>query len=683
MKREQDNFKKTRNGSIDRVKNYGNSSTFTLREHLRLDHGILCSTTVENSEGSTCVKGPKQAKLSFEKNVSKLFPAATEFEMNRDFAVWACLDLLPFSFIESVGTKYYFGKNFPNVSLPSRFTLQRAGIYDVYDLIMARLKEDLKEVQLTGSAALCVMFDSWTDKHKRFPYVGLRIGYINNNWEHKVITVSLKVLDKHTADALSSHVRREMESLDVDLLKVILFTVHDGAPNMVKTSQLLKSSNFQHCIAHALHLLLMNDGINKIDDIVELIDRCKAAIGRLTFKSCLLMDEAAKVKDVDTWKELSDMLSRVNEVLDADSAITIGLTETNAEPEHASNEPRPRQHQTLKQPNVTRWNSILPMIESMLTMWRELNEALKRNGDRDYCLSDEDKASLVELKNFLTPFKELTDLVSSEHPHLGFIILIVNEIRDACAINESDSESLQLLKQAIQINIDRRISISDAAKIAGILDPSLKKVARACSTDDELKTLLQQKTLHAVQRRHLQPRAEIHQPQGATAATMSVTTTRGNGGSNKNSMPSQATPATGEHEEMGQDQSQITGASADKAAKVSKKQQLVNKFQLTSFDANLTGKIEAEVASYLTFEMPVDEDPLKFWKTHENIFPLLSILAKCYLTCSAASVPVEEMFSITGLMLNQRRSSMAPSRANIVSFIHDNFAKFFSVSKSE
>ena len=88
-----------------------------------------------------------------------------------------------------------------------------------------------------------------------------------------------------------------MELLDVEIHKVMLFTVHDGAANMVKTSQFLKSTNFQHCIAHSLHLLLMNDGINRIDELTDLIERCKVAIGRLTFKSCQLMDEAAKIKD--------------------------------------------------------------------------------------------------------------------------------------------------------------------------------------------------------------------------------------------------------------------------------------------------------------------------------------------------------------------------------------------------
>ena len=86
------------------------------------------------------------------------------------------------------------------------------------------------------------------------------------------------------------------------------------------------------------------------------------------------------------------MLSQVNEVLDADATVMQGLPDTSSVAVNSSSsssslkigidsESQVRQHQTLKQPNVTRWNSILYMIESILKLWQEMNEALKRNGD--------------------------------------------------------------------------------------------------------------------------------------------------------------------------------------------------------------------------------------------------------------------------------------------------------------
>jgi hypothetical protein len=67
----------------------------------------------------------------------------------------------------------------------------------------------------------------------------------------------------------------------------------------------------------------------------------------------------------------------------------------------------------------------------------------------------------------------------------------------------------------------------------------------------------------------------------------------------------------------------------------------------------------------------------------KNTFKNISLLTKTYLCASAASVPVEQMFSSTGLMLNSKRSSMAHYRANIVCVIHDNYAKFFPITRDQ
>ena len=70
-------------------------------------------------------------------------------------------------------------------------------------------------------------------------------------------------------------------------------------------------------------------------------------------------------------------------------------------------------------------------------------------------------------------------------------------------------------------------------------------------------------------------------------------------------------------------------------------------------------------------------------KSQQQTFPYLSCLARNYLSASASSVPVEAMFSTCGLILNQKRSSMAPYRANILSVIHDNYPKFFPINRRQ
>jgi hypothetical protein len=48
-------------------------------------------------------------------------------------------------------------------------------------------------------------------------------------------------------------------------------------------------------------------------------------------------------------------------------------------------------------------------------------------------------------------------------------------------------------------------------------------------------------------------------------------------------------------------------------------------------------------------------------------------MAKIYLAISPGSVPVECMCGSVGVMLNSKKSSVAPYKADMVLFIHDNY----------
>ena len=58
----------------------------------------------------------------------------------------------------------------------------------------------------------------------------------------------------------------------------------------------------------------------------------------------------------------------------------------------------------------------------------------------------------------------------------------------------------------------------------------------------------------------------------------------------------------------------------------------------------------------------------------EESLPILSKVAQVYLGMSSSSVPVECMFSTTGIISNGKKSSTGPEKLNKVVFIHDNFS---------
>jgi len=102
--------------------------------------------------------------------------------------------------------------------------------------------------------------------------------------------------------------------------------------------------------------------------------------------------------------------------------------------------------------------------------------------------------------------------------------------------------------------------------------------------------------------------------------------------------------------------------------------ELLEYFRVTDNVVDLDIKIENEVNVYLHLEVSGgDENPLEFWKGQRLNLPV---------SCSVESiVPVDAMFSTSGLILNQKRSSMAPHQANLL--IHNNYAKFFPITREQ
>ena len=381
-----------------------------------------------------------------------------------------------------------------------------------------------------------------------------------------------------------------------------------------------------------------------------------------------------------------DKISAVTEILIADNAISLGLSEESGEEDDTvletggdgghglgavgrCNAPLvPHKHETLKQSCPTRWNSILVMISSIIDLWTEFNEALKVNGDREHCLSENDKTVLGELQQFLQPFHDLTELVSSEQPHLGMIPLIVREVNDATKHEEDENEVIYRLKDIVRDRLPRRIKVTEAVQIATLLDPSMKGLITVDHTLDDLKELLAKHTKLAHDRM-----SRMTATVSASCGAVDSVSTETSGSSNTASVSnSRQVP----------DDNDNSAPSQISTQPLSKKMKLLEKFRGVGRDVDLANKIDNEVNTYLHREITnADENPLVFWKHQQHNFPFLSVLAKAYLSVSASSVPVEAMFSTSGLIVNQKRSSMAPFRANMASVIHDNYSKYYPISR--
>jgi len=188
----------------------------------------------------------------------------------------------------------------------------------------------------------------------------------------------------------------------------------------------------------------------------------------------------AKIQEVMTLRDLDC----TDPVLDNDN--TDDVVEGDLRTKSTSE--RVHTHATLKKPIVTRWNSALHMIASLLDNMDAVDQVLLRCGLVDLKLQKDEKELLSELKDFLTPFEDYTQLVSSSGASLSLIVLIRNDIMKKTKSDTSDksSSSIKALKKEIAKNVNRHLSVNKTTIFATLIDPSTKTHATSLVTDNEL-----------------------------------------------------------------------------------------------------------------------------------------------------------------------------------------------------
>ena len=68
--------------------------------------------------------------------------------------------------------------------------------------------------------------------------------------------------------------------------------------------------------------------------------------------------------------------------------------------------------------------------------------------------------------------------------------------------------------------------------------------------------------------------------------------------------------------------------------------------------------------------LEVDLCPLDWWRKNDSCFPIVAQLAKRYLCVPATLVPSECVFSIAGMVVSLKRSSLKPKNVdNYVDFL--------------
>jgi len=131
------------------------------------------------------------------------------------------------------------------------------------------------------------------------------------------------------------------------------------------------------------------------------------------------------------------------------------------------------------------------MLESIIELKREVQNSLKRIGQAELSLHEDELDFIMELVSFLKPFRSLSDLISLPTPTLSTVPLIKMRIRKICAVSANDDDKIKHIKQAVLEKLNDRFPISDSVKLHQLLDPDTKNLIPRAEGSALLETAMQ------------------------------------------------------------------------------------------------------------------------------------------------------------------------------------------------
>lgn len=130
-------------------------------------------------------------------------------------------------------------------------------------------------------------------------------------------------MKSHIGESISDFVTEiKLEVFGKRIRELKLHTIYSGAANMMKTPQLLRSTNAQHCLAHVIRLILTIDGFSKYTHVKHRLEKCCNEVTSLNFRSAALTNEAVKSNDAEIYQQ-NRSIAELKEVQDLEDQFPI------------------------------------------------------------------------------------------------------------------------------------------------------------------------------------------------------------------------------------------------------------------------------------------------------------------------------------------------------------------------
>ncbi|XP_065320424.1 zinc finger BED domain-containing protein 4-like [Gordionus sp. m RMFG-2023] len=447
-----------------------------------------------------------------------------------------------------------------------------------------------------------------------------RRNYITFSLHHLDENFDLKYFTLATRNVTQKHtgetILSEIDGIEEEFhLKAKIIQMVTDAGANVKRSVRLGDYEHHLCLGHGLHNLVT------VDEIIS------ALRYRVADLECEIEDEHRKclqsIYETGHILDIDDSDPYLDDHFDNEANNRNVITPTNL-----------YNTKTLKLNCPTRWHSILIMLESVRSVNKNpINNVLNKIGNQCLKLFNNEWDMTDELYAVLIPFLESVEyFYSQKGSTINLGLLFRSEIETHIQINISDSSDIICLKENMQKTLDHRFPITELQILATLLNPrfqNLKIVSEYLNSNST--TSLQFLT------RHLKLL---------------------------------------ENDKNAQSEIQVEDNGETSSSYIAK---IARKHSIPGSDYNNISNLEQECHILLSQNNIPEEDALTFWKKKQLELPRLANLARKVLCISATSTPSERIFSIAGLILNAKRTSLCPTNLDKILFIHDNY----NLAKSE
>lgn len=276
---------------------------------------------------------------------------------------------------------------------------------------------------------------------------------------------------------------------------------------------------------------------------------------------------------------------------------------------------------SLKSAISTRFNYIYMMLESIDNNWDTIKDILTQRRELRR-LNVIDRETIKQLITFLSVFNTASKLTEATYKEtLPHVWIGITQICSICRVQQNDPHYIKALKARSLEYVESKFVLHQYHRIATFLHPNYKSLI-FCPSDQKIKTIRDTKNL-------------LHQMFETTQSSANLSASTSS--------------------------SRQSSSSSDSSF-------LSNYF-------NPSGDQINEVDSYVNLRWIPDEkiDVFSWWIDRKSMFPNLFKIALKMHSIPASSMQSERTFSRSGMIINDRRSSLNPKTVEDLMLLNKNF----------